>query len=84
MGDLKFVFYIWGIALSAAVIAFVAELLCNVKFNKIRCTWIGKVTRKITMQKRRERREREERMKMRRRHRPIIEDETFEMIQCDV
>jgi hypothetical protein len=85
MDDLKFVFYIWAIAISPTVIAFVTELLCYKYRARIRKSWIGKVMKKITGRERRERREREEAKRWRRRRmRAAIENETFEMINCEV
>jgi hypothetical protein len=84
LDEIKLVFYIWGIGLIPALIAFLAELLCHRYQARIQRSWVGKVMRKISDEEQRERREREEVERMRRRRmRTAIEEGTFEMINCE-
>jgi hypothetical protein len=80
MGDLKYVFYIWGIGLSLATIAFIIELLCYKYRARIRKSWVMRMIRRLSWSSRIRKREM---MMIRRRARVVIEPfEEFEMIQC--
>jgi hypothetical protein len=84
MDDLKYIFYICGIGLTVASTMFAVELLWFRNRARIMRTCIGRIIRKITLEERRQRKEREEQMRLRRRYGAVIEEETFEMINCVV
>ena len=86
MQELKLLFLMWGVGLCVAFITFAAELLCHRYRMHMKNSWIGRTMRKVSLEKKRQKRKRESMIMRRRmqRLRPIIEDATFEMIQCDV
>lgn len=79
--DLKHVFLICAIGWAASFAVFIGEILIHKPSRKL---YARKIFDKITFKSRRDKNKREKEMKMRERFRQVIEEETFEMIQCEV
>jgi hypothetical protein len=76
IGDLISVFHLWGIGITAALIAFTLEVHWEDFRAKMRQFWVERTWKKA------EKKQMEARRK--RYNRPTIQQETFEMINCDL
>jgi hypothetical protein len=80
IADLISVFHMWAIGVTVALVAFALEVLWEKSRAKMRQFWVERTLRKNSLEAEKKRME----ARRKRYNRSVIQQETFEMINCDL